>query len=109
MGHTSVTCSECGRETDSSPCQHCGADIEGEKSNSPHPDSQGIYKVYYDKSYEKWVISVGTSRYDEELDAFDNKDPAVDEAREMAKDNKPSFLTIEKKNGEIQDEHEYPV
>ena len=72
-----------------------------------HPDSQGIYKVYYDEGYEKWVISVGTSRYDEEIGTHDKKNPAVNEARKMAKDHKPSFLTIETKDGDIQDEHEY--
>lgn len=32
MGHTSVTCPECGLETDSDPCMHCGHSFSTSKS-----------------------------------------------------------------------------
>lgn len=107
MGHTSVTCSECGKETDSAPCQHCGENPSGTKETAK-------VEVYYTPSEEKWTIHtiVPTDRYPEEnKDYYDTKDEAVPEAREHADSIAPSILTIYKKgqrqNAPVEAEHSY--
>lgn len=64
-----------------------------------------VYHVVWDESDSRWEVQFeGSQRASE---TYETKEEAVDAARRLAQNYKPSQLIVHRKDGEIQTEYTY--
>ena len=63
------------------------------------------YWVVWNANDKQWQVT--KTGNDRAIKNFDTKEPAIDYGVDIAKENRPSQLTIKNQNGEIDREHTY--